>query len=242
MICAAFTLGAIDRGEAIKEAHDVYDDLDKAVRFVDACQADKELTELKEAVASVRARFIGGRIDEDDVKRLLAQIGITKDATDRYLRRWKIRLEGTDRALTASQLCHYHGAGVITSGEMKDRLRTMKYSDADSNRIVRFCLIGEAARTSKEKAKQDAAARREIQRRLKEDEKQSKELERIQKQRISVFLATRTEANMKAWWKAHEISRDEILATLLLKGYSNADAQRWLETNDPTHAGSGNRN
>jgi hypothetical protein len=46
----------------------------------------------------------------------------------------------------------------------------------------------------------------------------------------ATFLKGRTDANLKAWFAAGQITREEIYATLLLRGMPHSDAMKWVNT------------
>ena len=114
-------------------------------RFFSASQVD-ELVESAKRLARVRfrgactdaakTRFLWGELDEDGAKRELRGFGWSVFAADEIVNGWTCELAVSDRLPTVRQLLQWAESGVIGPVDFRQRMRRLRYADADIDRFL----------------------------------------------------------------------------------------------------------
>lgn len=232
-ICQAYMLGVYDRAGAIQVLTRILGTKEAATDYIDDCDTEKRIADVKYAVAGVRKQFIAGTISDTQAISLLEQYGVKRERAVEMGNTWRLYRTAKQREITAATLVDWFVSGLLGGADLKQRLINLGYDSLDANRIIRRAELGELAKTTKQKEKLDNARRQEQLRQERAVKSEEKERERIQLQRMTRFLAGRSEKNLKEWWTAREIDERDVRETLTLRGWNPADVERWVRVNNP---------
>ena len=127
---------------------------------------------LKQGVAAIKKAYVRGLYTNTEAIIALQNIGVPMASQDRYLSLWQSIKSGSQKHLSAAQLCKYRGEGLMTPAEQFAGLTNLGYTPEMAKFIVEDCVIGlnkqdqaamakaekAAAAQAKQKAKDQAAA------------------------------------------------------------------------------------
>lgn len=227
-ICTAFKLGVLSEVDAVNETQKILLDQEETRQRIDQCKLEHRIAVVKQTISAIRAGYLRLEYDANEARRLLTLSGVDRVRINELLEVWRIQLNKLDKDATVNQLCGWYNQGSITRVEYKQRLKRLGYSEADVDRIVRHCELGELAKQAKVRERIANATRREQQRIFSRAEREEKERKRAQEREIARFLSFRSEKNLKEWLLAGELTAGQVKSTLLQKGVSNDDADRWI--------------
>jgi hypothetical protein len=249
--CTAFTTGIIDEPRMKEIMREVDFKADEIEHHVHTCKIDIALTISKETVVNVRTGFMQGSLTRDEAIRQLELGGVKSERITQYLFRWEQRLELVKRAVNTKEIAGWYIEDIISRMEFVSRLTKLNYSQQDLTRIVQAADLVKAKAESKLQERAKGEMEKLIAKNLKEAEKMRKEAELREREanrtiakaiererkaiekRLQQFLQARSTTNLKQWYTAGELTADEVRDTLRLKGWIEADIERWLRTNTP---------
>jgi hypothetical protein len=181
---------------------------------------------VKQATARIKHAVLAGEIAADYAAAALAQLGITNEASARFLLAWSVEQTPNRRRRTAAQITADVASGHMGTQEAVVRLTNLGYPDAD----VRLFLADAQAKVTTLKARELAAAQRDSRTR-------AAALQRIQKaaeaQRAAATkkLARLSPVGKLQKWAAQGIiGRNFFFSRLEAMGYDDADIQRYYDS------------
>lgn len=233
--CEAHQLGALSRAGAIKAMEDVGYRREEAEAEIAYCELDGQVQEAKLVLRAVRRAYLQGELTDPQVSEHLARAGILPERTAQVLRRWRLERAGQSREATASQLCQWLAAGLVTPAQMLARLQALGYSSSDALRILTQCQTGVREQSAKEAAKAAAAVARERAKAAKAAAAERAKAIKLAAKIRETALAQRTDRRLRDWYARKLITRKWIRATLLERGWDSGDVERWLTTYAPPH-------
>jgi len=202
-------------------------------RFFSASQVD-ELVESAKRLARVRfrgactdaakTRFLWGELDEDGAKRELRGFGWSVFAADEIVNGWTCELAVSDRLPTVRQLLQWAESGVIGPVDFRQRMRRLRYADADIDRFLaqaaelrRIELGKQAEKAVKDRERQIARDRAAADRAEKAKEKAARGVRkaRTEAERLALAISAAAEKWAKFTGEALET------ATLTLRTYAD---------------------
>lgn len=243
----AFLLGYLKSDEVENNLIDVGFDPDEAKGNVAVFEMEKVNRFTDTAIKAVKSGVFSGALTLLEAKPQLLQLELDPKDVDEYLFLWNLWLSNRRKQVSAGMVSGWFVDGLIDIQELVSRLTKLQFNPADVTRMVQAAVLQAARRVAKAQKEAAAELQKEIDRNLKAAEKQRKLLQQQQlalqrerekelkaaqataAKRLHEFLASRTDKNLIAWYKINEISKDEIRQTLLLRGFSDGDAQRWLD-------------
>lgn len=228
-ICEAYKLGIISREDADKQYTQLHGSPQIGKIQLDQCDIDLQIQTVKNVIAVSRKRFLDGIDKEDDVRFDLFVAGIQKNRVKELIDLWKLQLARKDKQISASQMCEWYANGSLTRKDMRSRLVNIGHSEADADRIIRTCELGELAKSAKVRDRYLRAQQRERSRLQTRADKQAKERETFANKRFAKFLQFRTDKNLTEWLGDGTITENEVYQTLISKGASHDDARRWID-------------
>lgn len=184
--------GTITNGQAFAQA--VGDGMHPAV-------ANRLLSEVDRAIddnlalacqKGIRRRFILGEYTTEQAVDKLVRGGITEERANKLAAAWQCEQSSIGKHIPAQTLCRYLSNGIIDAQEMRRRLINIGYSEVSAAMVIADCLISINAKRLKqaekelkdnqaaeekaqrEAARQASAARAELERRQRAQDKASK--------------------------------------------------------------------
>lgn len=241
LLCQSFKLGSIDEDQLRLRLLQAGVPALEVDAIADNCVLQHRVELLSKAVAAIRAAFLAGRIDRAEAGRQLNGLDVNVDRRDELLRLWDIELQAKRKEATASEMCKWLAQGLITQDEMGQRLRRLGWSETDVARIIRHCVLGINAQQAKDAERRAAAEARErlrLEQALLRARERFERMERQEQARLRQAAIRelqrmeqgRTPERIKRYYRRGVISRQEILAILLERGWTRVDADRWLVT------------
>lgn len=233
LVCDSFATGAISEQESLNQLKELGEAEEVSKRRLKVCTAKNKLKILKAYITAIKRMYFLGEIEESEVINGLSGRGMAMDKINDYLALWRIERQAKAKRETHSMLCQQYAAGIITAAEMQDRLKILGYNKDVATRVVRTCVAGVTQRSQKEMAAANRMAAREAKaaanERLRQFEKQQKELEKQQKTRLTL----RSESNLIKFWNEGVINEQFVRTTFQIRGYDNGDIERWIRANRP---------
>ena len=240
-ICTALKLGVYDAKTATTQLTAVVGDAKKASDYVDGCLLDHNIDTVKQTIAAIRSQFLRGVLDRNDAHNRLVRAGVQDWRIRELLELWDIQLMRKDKEASANRMCMWYADGSLSRSDFRRRLINIGYDQGDADRIIKHCELGVLAKQQKVRDRQLKAQEREKNRILALQNKQAKELAAAQAKRMTQFLATRTEKHLTEWLQDGTITQQEVYQALLMKGFTDADATRWLEHYRKSSGGTGGK-
>jgi hypothetical protein len=234
VICTQYSQGMIGREDAVRQSTPLVGGREEAERVVLLCNAEYAARDVAFALQGIRKKYLTGERNKDQTRTLLTRVGVRGERIDSFLRTWDYQREVRTREVTAQQILQWFTQKIIKGNEAVDRLVNLKYDKEDARRMVRVAELGDLARTAKEVERAENAARRQRDKVRSRQEREVREQERLQVQRFNKFLSAFSDKNLKAWWEQGLIEPVEIRNVLILKGWRELEADRWLLANDPS--------
>jgi hypothetical protein len=228
--CEAWREGVIDRQTANDRLEQILGSKDTAKQQLDNCETATKLKTVKATVNAIRRLYMRAETDETDTRRLLTKSGVLSSRQDELIQLWTIQRAGNSKQMAASVMCQWYQNGLISLGEIHIRLTRYGYTKADADNIVKHCQMGFAAKTVAERNRRIKAIEQENDKARRYADKLQKIADDKAADTKATFLKGRTDANLKAWFAAGQISGEEIYATLLLRGMPHGDAMKWVNT------------
>lgn len=227
-VCSAYSLGALDAEGAVGTLRNAGLTQVEAVAEVDHCDLKQRTRFMAGQVKGVKRAFMKGIFNEQQTRIELGRAGVAIRRVEEMLILWKLeQLPGTREASTG-QLCDWFGSGFFDTREFLRRLRNLGWDDVDADRIWRHCTLGHLAKAAKEREKIARAQIQEQRRLARIATQQQKEAARSRETALQRVLAARTEQHLVTWFKEGLLTVADVRGTLRLKGWANADIQRFL--------------
>ncbi len=225
-VCAAYKVGGFTQQQAEQQLTNVGLPLNDARDFIQGCDLDMRISDLKLAVGGVKKQWLAGVINEQQARDLLRQYGVVQPRVETLLSTWRLYRTNEHRELTAQQIGQFWEEGLINLADARARLLNLNFDLAAANMILNHVRIGALAKSEKEQARRLKAEQADRERR-------ARLLVSEEEKRMRRFLVLQSEKNLIAWWKAGNINREDVRAALVAKGSNPTDISRWLATNDP---------
>lgn len=230
-ICKSFKVGIVGKDKAIEQVTKIVGSPKEANAIVEQCELDHKIKLAGTYVSSVRKRYLDGIINAKEADGELVKGGIDRQRIKEHLDLWKLQLRLRNKELTSQQLCGMYAGGIIDRARFKKRLLNIGFDEADADRIIKHCELGELAKSAKLRDRQLRAVERERLRRLTNAEREEKAAQQASTRSFERFLKFRSEKHLKEWWQDGSITTGQVKQTLIAKGASNDDAERWIRTN-----------
>jgi hypothetical protein len=126
-------LGLLPRDKARELLQVLGESEESADLLLEARTVARERRRLETLVNQVRARYLAGRIDEQQAARALDRLGVHPDVRDDLLAEWQVLRETPRVTPTEAQLRAAAQRGLITWDQYEDRLIAMGYSPEDAS-------------------------------------------------------------------------------------------------------------
>lgn len=109
------------------------DDIDASIKTIDL---EVNIAFLKQAIAGVRRRFLGGELDRMNAGAQLTHLGVNGDRVQTYLNTWEVQLVTHHRTLSAQKVVDMMKRGLIDATESNRRLLNLGYPQTDAALLV----------------------------------------------------------------------------------------------------------
>lgn len=227
-VCSAYKTGVIDYATGVNKLESIGLDNADARRQMEQCDLDHKLQVAKTTTSAIRAKFLSGEWDELRARHELIQAGIVPARRNELIDLWSIQLRRREKEATANDLCRWYNGGIINRKELRTRLINIGYDDGDADRVIRHCELGEMARTAKIRDRQARAIARERTRTMNAQQRTADADKKASEQTFLRFLRFRSEKNLREWLQDGSITAGQVYTTLIAKGASAEDAERWI--------------
>ena len=231
LACKLFQLGGADRETTLRAMEKAGLTRQQAEAEMAICETADAITTIKKVMATIRKLYLRGEYSRDVAADQLAQAGISPERVDTVIRRWQLELAAVDKKATASEMCAWYGAGLMTLAEMSTRLTRLGYLPADVRRIIAHCVQGWAAKAAKERAARTRAQEKARQQAAKVSLATAKKADQARAKTLAKKLAKRTDAQLVKWWRLKLISEAIIRETMRVRGVDVDDINRWVRAN-----------
>ena len=245
-VCRRWTNGTITKieGEATLKKAD-FSDAQIKVIFAE-CESAHAAKTSERVLALAKRAFLRGQMNAKEAKDTLRQAGFVQARFDEVLKLWEFELFAGAKEASVSKLVNAFEEGLLTAEELVSRLVKLNYNQKSIGLIIRLALVRQqktrlklAKAAAAEAKKLQDAAKAEAERLFKEREKLRQEAERErqrllkeafakEREALARFLSFRSEQNLRKWLSDGSIDVEDVRATLLLKGATPADAERWI--------------
>lgn len=219
VVCQALEAGVGTTQSNLQRLLDVGIPQLEAEAIIQSCEIRREINKVKRAVKLIRRAYLGGRITLETVTASLNTIGVSQIAITRYIEEWTLELSTRAKEPQASQLCEWYGSGLLTGQDFNQRLLRLGWAQADATRIINHCLAGIIAKSKKENERAANIAKRAAKEKLSEE-----------RYALRRFLSGRQDQYIVQWFKEGTITLEDVRQTLVLRGWSKADVERFICT------------
>lgn len=165
-----------------------------------------------DCTASIETRYMLGEFDDAEARRQLVSQGWAETAAEEIVRGWNCRRSTNDKLPTVRQLLSLLQDGVLTDRQFRERMRVLRYSDADIDAFVSQAIVRGLIAESKQAEKEAAKQARELDKQRRAEERAAKERQRK--------LANASKAVQAAKDEAEKVG---LLVASAVKKYSTAN-------------------
>lgn len=187
-------------------------------------------------IKQVQSEFFLGGYDGIGAYQNLLEGGIVPERASQLVSRWQRQQTRTRKTANTNQLIEWFLAGYIDEGNLQERLRILGWSSADILILYNQGIDRKNTVTAEAEAKQ---AKTNNQQAL-AAERLAKQMQREAQSAISRFASISSPARMKKWYELGLIDLDTVRQRLLQFGWTQEDAQRWLDQLEIEHGEDGN--
>ena len=246
-LCKAYTLGTINKDRFREVLIQVKYTPEDASDIIHLCDIDLAYGMTKERVGFIRAGFLSGAYDYTEARLELDNLKLSVERRDQLLYSWQLKLDSRRRVIAAKEVSQWYIDDIISLDDMISRFTKLDYNATDVTRMVQAANLEKSKRLESARKRAADEMQRIIEKNMKAAEKARKDAERLARereamirreaqrlqreadQRLANFLSARTEANLRLWLASEEITEAEVRDTFRLKGWIEADIDRWLQ-------------
>jgi hypothetical protein len=128
--------GVIGRTEYSHELAALGFDGTEIAEALQEAQAERRRAHRGELVRYLKGRYLKGEVDESRVQAVLLSTGLEGGDVADLLRLWRTEFEVHPRQSSAGELVSWYKQGLMRERELADALAQLRYSAADSARII----------------------------------------------------------------------------------------------------------
>ena len=228
-VCNLYQTGVLDNEAATEKLFELEYDTGEASAILANCDLEWQKKLVDKSLRYIKDAFLYGIINKDQLLLEFVKLGIARTRMDQYIQLWELQRDSRFKEVRASEILKWAELGIITTDEAFSRLVTMGYPALDAQKMLIVVAVKLAEQQTKAFAAQTKAAERQLLNAQKAKEKEAKILATQEKNRIKALLVASTQANLKTWIKDGLITDQEATDRLMLKGWPNADIERFLE-------------
>lgn len=187
-------------------------------------------------IKQVQSEFFLGGYDGIGAYQNLLEGGIVPERASQLVSRWQRQQTRTRKTANTNQLLEWFKSGYIDEGNLQERLRILGWSSGDililynQGLEAKETIVAEAEAQQTNTANQAALAA----------ERLARQMQRQAQSAISRFASISSPSRMKKWYELGLIDLDTVRQRLLQFGWSQEDAQRWLNQLEIEHGEDGN--
>lgn len=108
----------------------------QATFLVEAAEFHRNAKTVSQVVTSIRTRYVGHKITEQDASGFLDSAGIPSQQRDQLLQEWTIEANADVRVLTEAQIVKAVNNDLITPDDGTSRLEALGYSSGDAQLLI----------------------------------------------------------------------------------------------------------
>jgi hypothetical protein len=135
----AFAAGTIGTAELVAELQSEGFTSAEIAAAVTEARAERRRHSRAQIIVSLHKRYLAGEVNELQVEGVLLSSGLDPEDTAELLRLWRIEFEIHPRQVSASEQCSWYKQGLINETQFASALAQLRYSPADSARIIAAC-------------------------------------------------------------------------------------------------------
>ena len=228
-VCNLYQTGVLDSEAAAEKLYELEYDTGEASAILANCDLEWQKKLVDKSLRYIKDAFLYGIINKDQLLLEFVKLGIARTRMDQYIQLWELQRDSRFKEVRASEILKWAELGIITTDEAFSRLVTMGYPALDAQKMLIVVAVKLAEQQTKAFAAQTKAAERQLLNAQKAKEKEAKILATQEKNRIKALLVASSQANLKSWLKDGLITDQEATDRLVMKGWPNADIERFLE-------------
>lgn len=175
---ADYVAGIIDETELRLELMDRHYSPTMIDRVIERANLRLRARFRQDCTSSIETRYMLGEFDDDRARRQLVGQGWSEPAAEAIVAGWNCRRSTNDKLPTVRQLLSFLQEGVITDRQFRDRMQTLRYSDADIDAFIAQAVVRGLIAESKQAEKEAAKQAREIEKQRRAEERAARERER----------------------------------------------------------------
>lgn len=180
---------------------------------------------LDRSIKAIRQQVLTGQMSLQDAQSTLLTIGIQSGRVGEYVQDWSLDISGRRKLLSAGANLKAAADGLLPLDELVQRLRNLRYADADIS-----IFLGELQLTLAERlARAAASAERAAERNRRTAERAVRQLQQAEQAARSALAKHGSPEKLKTWFCDGLITEDEVYARLRFLQWPDADIARLLE-------------
>jgi len=243
-ICSNYKIGTVSREKALELlTQQGFDEAD-AGTFIKNCELEMLSEQVATAVKHMRLAVLRGIMSLDEARTELTRVGINSFSILHHLENWRYERDLKVKQTSAQANIRYFVMGIIDENALTSRLFNLGYDGTSITIMVSaanakvFEARDKALQKSilKTKKLQEAAAKKALadqKKTIQQQKKQQQIVTNKANKKLRDFVKVSSDANVKAWWDKGFLELWEVYYRLFYKGYTMADADRWVKTNMP---------
>lgn len=229
-ICKAFQVGIASELDFAKYLDTVGVEAGKALEIVNQCKYERRIKHVEKMIVVIKRQYVKGILNRDDTIKQLNALGIILDRVMEYLDEWSLQLTVGVREVSAGEILKWYKIGMLDAPSAYDRLIHLGYEPNNATMMVGYASNEIAIQRAKG-AKADAKAMQDrAKKETNEAKKAIKERQQTAKAKIKEAVIGASEKNLKTWLEEGEMEAGRVKAFLLLKGYSEELADKWIHS------------
>jgi hypothetical protein len=243
-VCEYYKLGIITDNEATNMLAKNGYDADDTLAFLAKCKLEIKGDTVKVLLAAIQQSYYRGLYSDEEVKVELLRHSLNPAVIEWWLARWKYKKNLKYKPASTKQNIKAFSQGLINESVLTLRLFNLDYDTNSISLMIRIAKQDMAAKQSAAINKQAKAAvqarkaaaelsLKEQKKKLTKDKQDAKIVTNKAEKRLRNFVKSSTDANIKAWFKDKLIQLWEVYYRLFAKGYTIADADKWVRHNMP---------
>jgi hypothetical protein len=222
--------GLIDRQSAINHLKELKYSEQDADEVLIAADLQQQYDTNKRMIDTVRRAYFEGQFGDFDIIDHLLPIGIKLEYGQKLVREWHFEKELKAKHISADKAVNYFKRSLIDEDELTLRLQNLNYEKKDITRIVTDARQQQDDFEEKKQEKKDKDMERLQDKLARQQKANAAEQEKLLKQRYNALIKSSTDSNLRNWLQQGLITEEEAIQRLITKNYSQADAERFVES------------
>jgi hypothetical protein len=202
---------------------------------------EQTMRRIERRLPKIKRWFLNGSIDEGEARTLLTDLELLDLKINELIREWKTERTLGRVFISASQAIKIYKLRLQNADQLYEKLLNLNYTPAEATLIItqanREMADTQAIRHAKELQKQEQtviktakAQKAEMEKRNRLVDQQRVKILAAKEKQIKTALSPFSEKNLVAFFKAKQMTVNEIIRILRLKGWEANAIRVWVKT------------